>query len=300
MTTRHTLVVLRHAKSDWSTGLDDRHRPLADRGRRQAPEAGRWLAEHGPAPDHVVVSPAVRARARGSWSPPSCPGRRRRTSSTRCTTRRPTSCCRCSPTLPESGPHRHCWSATTPVSRSWSSTSWASRAPADLGAGPGRRTRAVVGSSVTGPAGSGRAAARRAVSSRVRRGLLALGTGGVSGTWTRPRASPPSWPMRRARCTAGPSTQETLDKVVSVATELIDGCDLVGISVVRRGGIDTPAASDEAAQARRRAPVRAQGGALLRRAADPRDGVQPRPGRRRALAPVGTARRCGGRGASAS
>lgn len=41
------------------------------------------------------------------------------------------------------------------------------------------------------------------------------------------------------------STQETLDKVVSVATELIHGCDLVGISVVRRGGIDTPAASDE-------------------------------------------------------
>ena len=63
MTTRHTLVVLRHAKSDWSTGLDDRHRPLADRGRRQAPEVGRWLAEHGPAPDHVVVSPAVRARS---------------------------------------------------------------------------------------------------------------------------------------------------------------------------------------------------------------------------------------------
>ncbi len=43
----------------------------------------------------------------------------------------------------------------------------------------------------------------------------------------------------------GSSTQETLDKVVSVATELIHGCDLVGISVVHRGGIDTPAASDE-------------------------------------------------------
>ena len=41
------------------------------------------------------------------------------------------------------------------------------------------------------------------------------------------------------------STQETLDRVVSVATELIDGCDLVGISVVHRGGIDTPSASDE-------------------------------------------------------
>ncbi len=42
------------------------------------------------------------------------------------------------------------------------------------------------------------------------------------------------------------STQQTLDRVVSVATDLIHGCDLVGISVVHREGIDTPAASDEA------------------------------------------------------
>ena len=61
-TPHHTLVVLRHAKSDWSTGRGDRDRPLSGRGRRQAPEAGRWLAEHGPVPDQVVVSPAVRAR----------------------------------------------------------------------------------------------------------------------------------------------------------------------------------------------------------------------------------------------
>jgi GAF domain-containing protein len=43
-----------------------------------------------------------------------------------------------------------------------------------------------------------------------------------------------------------PSTQQTLDKVVLVATELIQGCDLVGISIVHPGGIDTPAGSDEA------------------------------------------------------
>jgi GAF domain-containing protein len=42
------------------------------------------------------------------------------------------------------------------------------------------------------------------------------------------------------------STQQTLDKVVLVATEIIRGCDLVGISVVHPGGIDTPAGSDEA------------------------------------------------------
>lgn len=42
------------------------------------------------------------------------------------------------------------------------------------------------------------------------------------------------------------STQQTLDKVVLVATEIIRGCDLVGISVVHPDGIDTPAGSDEA------------------------------------------------------
>ena len=42
------------------------------------------------------------------------------------------------------------------------------------------------------------------------------------------------------------TTQQTLDRVVSIATDLISGCDLVGISVVHRAGIDTPAASDDA------------------------------------------------------
>jgi phosphohistidine phosphatase len=59
---RRTLVVLRHAKSDWSGGEADRDRPLAGRGRRQAPEAGAWLAENLDNVDLAVVSPAVRAR----------------------------------------------------------------------------------------------------------------------------------------------------------------------------------------------------------------------------------------------
>ena len=42
------------------------------------------------------------------------------------------------------------------------------------------------------------------------------------------------------------STQQTLDKVVLVATEIIDGCDLVGISVVTPDGIHTPAGNDQA------------------------------------------------------
>jgi len=57
-----TLVLLRHAKSDWSGGEPDRLRPLADRGRRQAPEAGRWLASQLPRLDRALVSPAERAR----------------------------------------------------------------------------------------------------------------------------------------------------------------------------------------------------------------------------------------------
>lgn len=58
-----SLVVVRHAKSDWSGDHADRDRPLSSRGRRQAAEAGRWLAAHGPRLDLAVVSPAQRARA---------------------------------------------------------------------------------------------------------------------------------------------------------------------------------------------------------------------------------------------
>jgi phosphohistidine phosphatase len=60
--TPRTLLVLRHAKSDWPDGVPDHERPLARRGRREAPLVGRWLREHGPAPDLVVCSTAVRAR----------------------------------------------------------------------------------------------------------------------------------------------------------------------------------------------------------------------------------------------
>lgn len=57
------LVLLRHAKSDWDTGAPDRERPLAARGRRQAGEAGEWLARHeADRPlDLALVSPARRA-----------------------------------------------------------------------------------------------------------------------------------------------------------------------------------------------------------------------------------------------
>jgi len=56
------LIVLRHAKSDWPAGVPDKDRPLAKRGRRDAPEAGRWLAEHVGRLDLVVHSDARRTR----------------------------------------------------------------------------------------------------------------------------------------------------------------------------------------------------------------------------------------------
>lgn len=62
---RH-LFVLRHAKSSWPD-VADRERPLAERGRHDAPAAGRWLHDAAGRPgypriDHVVCSPARRTR----------------------------------------------------------------------------------------------------------------------------------------------------------------------------------------------------------------------------------------------
>lgn len=57
-----TLILFRHAKSDQSSSEADIDRPLNPRGRRQAPEAGRWLAENADEIDLAVVSPAYRAR----------------------------------------------------------------------------------------------------------------------------------------------------------------------------------------------------------------------------------------------
>jgi phosphohistidine phosphatase len=58
MGARH-LVLIRHAKA--ADGTADAARPLADRGRADAPAIGRWLAGQGMTPDRVVVSPAQRA-----------------------------------------------------------------------------------------------------------------------------------------------------------------------------------------------------------------------------------------------
>lgn len=54
------LMLLRHAKSNWPTGVADRDRPLAARGREAAPVMGRYLADELLLPDLVLVSPARR------------------------------------------------------------------------------------------------------------------------------------------------------------------------------------------------------------------------------------------------
>ncbi len=55
------LVLLRHAKSAWPD-VPDHQRPLARRGRRDAPVMGRWLRGAGHVPDQVLCSTARRAR----------------------------------------------------------------------------------------------------------------------------------------------------------------------------------------------------------------------------------------------
>ena len=58
-----TLILMRHAKSDWgSPGLADHDRPLNGRGLRDAPAMGQWLREMGHLPDQVLCSTATRTR----------------------------------------------------------------------------------------------------------------------------------------------------------------------------------------------------------------------------------------------
>jgi phosphohistidine phosphatase len=59
---RRRLILLRHAKSAWPDDVPDHDRPLAPRGRRDAPAAGRWLRKSGYVPDQVLCSTARRTR----------------------------------------------------------------------------------------------------------------------------------------------------------------------------------------------------------------------------------------------
>jgi phosphohistidine phosphatase len=57
-----TLIIMRHAKSDWLTGEYDFDRPLAERGARDASRMGKWLSSSEYSPDQIIASPAVRAK----------------------------------------------------------------------------------------------------------------------------------------------------------------------------------------------------------------------------------------------
>ncbi|MDI9887962.1 MULTISPECIES: SixA phosphatase family protein [Streptomyces] len=59
--TPRRIVLLRHAKADWPQ-VSDHERPLADRGRTDAPVAGRKLADTGIPFDLALCSTATRTR----------------------------------------------------------------------------------------------------------------------------------------------------------------------------------------------------------------------------------------------
>jgi len=57
------LWLMRHAKSAWDTAAEtDSERPLAKRGLKDAPRMGQWMRAQGLIPDHMLSSPAERAR----------------------------------------------------------------------------------------------------------------------------------------------------------------------------------------------------------------------------------------------
>ncbi|RKN42480.1 SixA phosphatase family protein [Streptomyces hoynatensis] len=68
------IVLLRHAKADWPE-VSDHDRPLAERGRKDAPLAGRWLAGAGVTPELTLCSTAVRTRETWKLCAPELPRR---------------------------------------------------------------------------------------------------------------------------------------------------------------------------------------------------------------------------------
>ncbi|MGW5852455.1 SixA phosphatase family protein [Streptomyces sp. NPDC055254] len=67
------LLLVRHAKAVPKDAAEDFERALSDRGRADAPETGRWLAESGFAPHLVLCSPSRRTRQTWQLIAPSVP-----------------------------------------------------------------------------------------------------------------------------------------------------------------------------------------------------------------------------------
>ncbi|MEU6737003.1 MULTISPECIES: SixA phosphatase family protein [Streptomyces] len=68
------IVLVRHAKADWPQ-VSDHERPLAERGRKDAPVTGRKLADADIVPDLVVCSTATRTRETFKLMVPELPTR---------------------------------------------------------------------------------------------------------------------------------------------------------------------------------------------------------------------------------
>ncbi|MGH3321070.1 MAG: SixA phosphatase family protein [Streptosporangiaceae bacterium] len=62
MTDGRQLLLLRHGKAAFASGLVDVERPLVERGERDAEAVGRWLRDAEVRPDLVLCSTARRAR----------------------------------------------------------------------------------------------------------------------------------------------------------------------------------------------------------------------------------------------
>jgi phosphohistidine phosphatase len=58
-----TLVLCRHAKSDWPLHVQDIDPPLKERGEKDAKRLGKLLSKHGFTPDFICSSPANRAQS---------------------------------------------------------------------------------------------------------------------------------------------------------------------------------------------------------------------------------------------
>ncbi len=67
------LLLLRHAKSAYPTGVADIDRPLNDRGRDAAPLMGAYIAREGLVPGHALVSPARRTQETWEAVRAACP-----------------------------------------------------------------------------------------------------------------------------------------------------------------------------------------------------------------------------------
>jgi phosphohistidine phosphatase len=60
------LMLLRHAKSSWPSGVQDAERPLSERGEAAARLMGGYMAHHALMPERVLCSPA--RRTRDTWT----------------------------------------------------------------------------------------------------------------------------------------------------------------------------------------------------------------------------------------